>query len=391
MHSAFELLVSPGVVGAALVLAGLALVAAPWLVAPDLHSRTFWSKPLTSPDALRVSVMMTALAIGVMIALAWRRYALDIGDTSDHARITEDARVRLVDVQLLESRGWLAPWIGLTLMILGSALGVGSWLALQRGVPATEASIPLGRETEAVGATVGGQAMQLMLPRRITVTRIERGTPGDPEDPARVTARFALPKQDDVPEETIVAGESLDVEGTRFTFVGIREDKRSVRAVLEGIGEQVIEQRVAKGESFRVALDGPIYTLDDLTADYLGRMGPAVQVSSPETGSFWVFQRDTREELGARGVDADLALKRLETSVGAVFTVAPALPFWPIITAGALFVLGLAGLLSAPELVRRRREDDLWSLGSINEAGSLAEGLEDEGEASIRSSREEEE
>jgi len=385
------LLVKPGVVGGALILAGLALVAAPWLVAPDLHSRTFWSKPLTSPDALRLSVMMTALAIGVMVALAWKRYAHGVDDTSEHARITEDARVGLVDAELLESRGWLVPMVGLTLMVLGSALGLGSWLALQREVPATEASIPLNKETEAVAATVGGKPMQLMLPRRITVTRIEAGTPGDLEDPSRVTARFALPKQEDVPEETIVAGESLDVEGTRFTFVGIREDKRSVRAIIGGRGDQAIQQRVTKGESFRVALDGPTYTLDDLTANYLGRMGPAIQVSSPETGSLWVFQRDAREDLGAQGTMSALDLQRIETSVGAVFTVAPALPFWPLITAGALFVLGLAGLLGAPDLVRRRREDDLWSLGSINDAGALAEGLDDEDALAMSAPSQEEE
>src|SRR5690606_21935033 len=133
-----------------------------------------------------------------------------------------------------------------------------------------------------------------------------------------------------------------EVDGVRMTLVGIGEDPQRLRAILRGRDEASLEVAAREGETIRVALDGPEYTVKQITAHLAGNMGPAVQLESEDTGAFWLFGREPKRADALALNTHGLRLERLETLPTAALTIAPAQPLEALIVACALFLLGVA-------------------------------------------------
>ena len=202
-----------------------------------------------------------------------------------------------------------------------------------------------------------------MLPRRLTVKDLKMTRP------AQLTLAMSRPKEDPTPDQVLGEGESVEVDGVRMTFVGIGEDPQRLRAILRGRDEASIEVAAREGDTIRVMLDGPEYTVKQITAHFAGNMGPAVQLEAEETGAFWLFGREPARADAVALNTHGLRLERLETLPTAALTIAPAQPLEALIVACALFLLGVAACFVVPHVERV----GLRGVSSLTEAGTLAE------------------
>lgn len=363
LSAAWSLLVKPHIVGALLCGAGGLLMVAPLLKAPKRLSASWWSGGLEDANLLMFVAVLLALAGPLLIGLWWQRRLEERGEAE-----RASADMLLSDPPELKSKALaMVPWLGVALMLMGSLVGVGCWFSLFRDVLPTQAAISVGQPTEFVRAKVSAEPLRLMLPRRVTISDVRMAAPQS------VTLTFALPKQTDAKPQTLSARESIDVAGKRFTFIGLINDPQQLRVVLKGTDERSIEATGRVGELVRTSLEGPQLEVKQITRNYLGAMGPAVQLSSEQTGTFWLFERQVDPKYGPP-FDQGLKLVRLETLPAAVFMVGPELPFWPLVLAVILFVLGAGALLGFEQLSLMGRGRRLAS--SLHEAGRWAESFE---------------
>lgn len=356
----WEALVRPSTIGGMITIAGAVLIAAPWLNSPKKLSTTWWSAPLQNLDVLLIAMLVLAFALPLSAGLWINLQHMKKGQRpiiNDIDLTTEPDEAPNTLAQKL------APF-GVVLMVAGVLTGVVPWVFMQRDVLPTQAPFAVGKSTEYVTARISGRPLRLMLPQRVMISNIKMKAPQE------VTLTISKPKQNDVPKQTLKARESIDVEGKRLTFVGLTEDARNLRAIIAGSTKQSIETTGRIGEKIRVTLDGEGYEVKNISRNYMGAMGPAVQLTSEKTGDFWIFERQPKPGLG-KGLGNGLKVVRLETLPAAIFTVGPAVPFWPLIVAGILFVLGAGLFFGMPHALafdgKRRR----WT--SLNEAGRFAE------------------
>ena len=364
LSAAWGLLVKPTMIGALLSISGALLVLAPWLKAPGRRSSAWWVGGLEDAALLMMVSVLSAIALGLMVGVAWQGRLARRGEAPLWVDLTWSQTP-----EPEQTPGLRAPWAGpagVALMVLGVLLGVGCWLSLQGDVLPTQAAISVGQPTEFVRARVSDQPLRLMLPRRVQISDIRMAPPQS------VTLTLALPKQQDVSPQTLLANESVEVGGKRLTFVGVIQDPQQLRVVLSGKGEQSIEATGRVGDKVRVTLDGPAFEIKEITRNYLGAMGPAVRLDSEQTGAFWLFERPTNERLGSP-FDEGLRLVRLETLPAAVFTVGPPVPFEPLVVALVCVLLGTGLLFGAPQLsvLGRGRRQGI----SLAEAGRWAESF----------------
>ena len=357
----WDLLVTPRAIGVLVLLAGLGMMGSPWGRLPKRTAPQWWEWAFQSADSLQVVVLLLTAAVPLTVGLWLRSRAANVG----------------ADVVLCESPGSAyngrsmvskASLIGVVLMCVGALGALGLWLSIQQDVPPTRAAFSVGEKEEFVMARVGGRPVRMMLPRRVEVTDLRwDDTPG-------ASVEFSKPGQQEVAPQRIDLGQSVEVDQKRFTFIGIQEDPDALRAVIASSKPNTIPVVTRKGDTFKVALDGDEFRLVDMELNYIGAMGPAVQLQregeGEDTSPFWVFMRRPDKKYGD-AFEHGLTLERLETAPAAIFTVAPVMPFEPLIGFAACFVLGLGMMLTFPGVQRRGKR----GLVSLNEAGALAQSF----------------
>lgn len=330
-------LVRPTVLGGALLVSGALAMGAPFFKLPTRKTASFFSDPVQATDLLQIIIL---LGVAVVVLGAGALIQAWLGNEQRASR----SRILAILTTGLGAVGVLATWLSLT-----------------TDVPATQAFFGLGEQVEYVVGKVRGKPVRIMLPQRVKVLSLER-----PDEEATtagtsalLTFELTLPKQRDVEPTTLQVGESIDVDGTRLTFVGTGPDVKQLRAVLTGQSAQSIEVAAKKGGTVRVTLDGPEYEVKDLSLNYMG-MGPAVQLAAEGKGAFWVFARVPQ----AQGEDASpifehgLRMVRVETVPAAVMTVGPVRPFEPLVASGALLLLGVGGLMFLGGAMRDEEKEE---------------------------------
>jgi hypothetical protein len=179
-----------------------------------------------------------------------------------------------------------------------------------------------------------------MLPSRVKVVAV------DPEA-AKATVEIREAGEEEGVRNDIFVGDPLDVGQFRFALVGL-EYSAAVRAAVIG-KKDGIDARGTRGTKVRLEPDGPEYEIRQIVTNYLGFMGPAVQLADPDENTFWVFQRETELDEPLHG----MVLRRIETAPVAVFAVAKT-PMSRYVSLGAiLLMLGLAMFVFVSERTSR--------------------------------------
>lgn len=270
-----------------------------------------------------------------------------------------------------EATGWSArvvPALGVLCAAVGVALLVGNWLTILRASPPGEMILSEGDQAEAFEGSVAGESVEIMLPVRVRLDGVELGARPN------VELAFSKPGSDPFRRARLGAGQTTEIEGLRIAPVGLAADSGALRATISSAADETISAKVATGDTFRLRPDGSEYEVQEIVKNYLGSLGPAVQVESSERGAFWVFDRSG----GPKEPEFlhDLRVDRLERAPGVVFSVAPAVPRWPAGTGGILLLLGFAVVLVVPERIRVDSDEEEGRPASFNDAGRLYGELE---------------
>ncbi len=284
----------------AAVLAGLAVVLSPMNVI-DVAA---WTTPLSEPELAR------GLAATLLLGLGGFLWALFSGDRPPK--------------QVMVFGG---------IALVGAVMVVGGWLTHHRSLPAGEVLLPLNQTQESYEVVQGHRVVEVMLPLRVTLVTVD----GD-----EAAVGFARPNQEGVEPRRFTPGRSLDVRGMRFAFTGFSRQAGALRVRLSRQEEDTIEAVGVRGEGVRFRPGGQVYTIEEVTENYLEVLGPAVRLRDERGDAFWVFQRESAAETG---VGAGFRLESMEAVPAAVMTVTPVRAFWPFGVGLALFVLGSLGWL----------------------------------------------
>lgn len=364
--------VSLPVVGALLALAGVVAVLAPLTHMPTTMNRGWWVEAMHLPQTAATLAALSFSGLLVGAFLWWTRGVRTLVERPDGV-IPESSLAALEEKY--SGRSYRSAWVGVLLMSAGVALAMGHWLAMHQTAPAGRISLALNQSTEFYRAPMAAKSLKVTLPLRMTVTGAVFG-----EDPL-VHVRFASPKkQDEAGSIPMRPGKSLDVENLRFTFIGFTSAKSSLRATIKGSEANTIEVAAGIGDTVRVAIDGTVFEVTDMTPNYMQALGPAVELHSPEHDAFWLFARASSEGQG-KGLDFGhgLELVDIESVPAPVFAVAPHRTTWPLGAGGGLFVLGLLAFFLVPQrrLVRFSgpQGESLTGVLSLNEAGGLVDEL----------------
>ncbi|TXC77543.1 hypothetical protein FRC91_02070 [Bradymonadales bacterium TMQ1] len=307
------MLANPAVAAASLVLAGLmALYAAAG--APG------WLEAGPMPQVGSAAALLLSLAVASM-AMRWTA---------------------------LQGRSELGA-LGVVAMVLGGAVLAGGWLMGHGRLPVGELVLPMHQTQQTYEVRQGSRQVDVMLPLRMTLQSVVLGA-----EP-RIDLTFSRLGPDGVPPQPLGVGESLDVSGLRFAFVGLVTDTEVYRAVVRSQAENTIPAAGVVGDSLSLAIDGPSYEVIATTSNYLDAMGPAVQLEDGEGRRFWVF-----EEPGAEprpDLAAGLWLDELQEVPAAVIRVSPVRPFGVLGVGAGLCVAGFL-LLCAGGLGAVRSPND---------------------------------
>jgi hypothetical protein len=195
--------------------------------------------------------------------------------------------------------------------------------------------------------------MSLMLPLRAQLLSldIESGT---------AKFKFFRAGESEGVEETVHAGEPLVIGDYRLALLGYDYDQRNLQVALKKAGEKTIEPVGAVGGEVQFELDGPLFTIRNITRNYLGVMGPAAQLADADDKLFWVFQREPNDLQMTR----QISISGISTAPLALFAISSAGTGPDLgIVAAIFFLLGMALFIGFPD-----PDDD-----SLNESGRRRE------------------
>ncbi len=312
----WAMIARPAFIGVVLVVAGVVVALAPTATVPSTPSQGWWIAAYRFTNAAQGAVTLLTAALFLAAAVGWQA-----------------AQSR--------RRQRRAPLAALALMITGVSLGLLTWFFAQADVPTSRVAVAPGQTIEAYPAIESGRAFKVMLPSRIFITSVD-------VDAGRASIELRKPGADTGLPNDVFVGDPLEIAGVRFALVGMELDPRIRSAVLTMDGG--IERRASVRSKIRFTPDGPEYEVKSIVADFLGVMGPAVELVGPDDDVFWVTQRDGALERPL----TKIRLSRLEAAPVPVFALAKTDAGSVAPVAALIFVLGLGLLLFA----RDRREPD---------------------------------
>ena len=291
--------------GVLLIVAGLIVGLAPTASVPGVISTGWWVAAYRFANAAQGAMSLIAVAvvfgIGLLMTLALER------------RARSPARVPFA--------------IGVC--VTGLTVAVVTWFVAQAAVPTSQVAVAAGQKIESYPAIASGNAFKVMLPRQIYVAEVDR-------DAGTATIELRRADEEKGARHDTFVGEPMEIgEGIRLALLGAQLDHRTRTAILTQPGG--IEVRAAQGSTVKFQPDGPEYEVRRITANYLGFMGPAVEISSEEEGVYWVTARDSALEEPL----TDVRLLRIETAPVPVFALTKSAAGGFVQASAAIFAIGL--------------------------------------------------
>lgn len=303
LERSWQFIARPRVAGVVLWVAGVIVMLTPTATVPAQPSHAWWVAAYRFTNAVQsgMTLLVAAAAAGVAI----------------------------LATQMAGRRRHPLSTLAVALMWLGVTLGVATWFYGQADVPTSRVAIAPGQTIQSYPAVESGHRFQVMLPTRVFVVEV------DPEA-ERATIELRQPGAESGVRNDVFVGDPLDIGGVRVALIGMEVDPRSNSAVVTMEGG--IERVVVPNSTVRFVPDGPEYQVKSIARNYLGSMGPAVEIVTPDGDAYWATQRDS----ALTRPFTDVRLLRIQSSPVPVFAVTktPAGGFVPV--AAVVFALGMA-------------------------------------------------
>lgn len=341
-----------------------ALLCALAIVLDPIESIGQWTQSRSEPDMARGLAAVLILAVATMGGLLVKRLR---GQGQPDVEIDGE-----LPGQNLKTR--LAT-VGIVALALGATLTIGDWLASHRHLPASELVLPINSQQESFQVRQGARTIEVMLPLRMTLRDVRFG--GQPS----ASVEFARPGQENPMPRQFAPGQSLDVEGYRFAFVGFAPGEQKSRVFLSSDEENTIVASGVAGDSIRLSVDGPQFQIVEAMDNFLDVLGPAVQLEDEQGMKFWVFSRAATMDDPPR-MEHSLRLESVEAVPAVVMTVTQVRAAWPFAFGLGLFLIGWLLVFAFPERIYRRRKVEggvekigMWSLNHVNWRGPGALGI----------------
>lgn len=353
----------PLVWGGLFVLIGLIMVATVLNAMPPQVSSNWWVVAFRSSEALRSVVTLGILGLGVALVLAINRFraAQGAADPGEPDTVTTD------DFEEPSRVIRHAPLLGAVLMVVGAGIALTDWSLAQRQMPPSRLTVPTQQKIEAYPSVTATSSVKVMLPSRAYLRTI------NVEDQSAVVEFLQVGQEEGEGRvQTLRAFDPVEIADFRWSILGVEYSDSVLSAVVEPDGEGAIPAKGSVGGTLQFEIDGPEYKILRITRNYLGVLGPAVELEHPDDGRFWIFQRATTGKAEPEFIH-NFILKRVERAPVGIIAVSQAPTEDLLPAAGVIFVIGLALFLFLPEIIVRRREEGaaIWSL---NEASEFVDG-----------------
>jgi hypothetical protein len=350
LESVWRSVVRTESIGAMVVAAGALLMAGTFRAEPGVS----WLDPLDVGASIPAAAGLLGGALILWLALIWQRYRLSEGLDVDG----EPTRQPTWQTRRL-------PIVGAVSAIVGLGFCIGTWFGVLGADRPGRLVMSPGQQAESFESRMAGETIDVMLPMRFRLDDLTL----EPE--VGIEVSFAEPGSDPFGQRRLGTNGSVSIESYRIAPIGLTTSEGRLRATVESRRDDTIPARATKGQSFKLSPDGPSYEVVDAVDNYLGAMGPAVRLSSEQTGAFWLFERAGAAE-PAPDLPHQLELTGLDRVPSVVFAVTPKIPIWPVALGGSLFIFGFAVCIAFPERIRRLGDGESEPI-SFNEAGLLVE------------------
>lgn len=309
----WAMIARPWFIGVAVAIAGVVVMLAPTATVPPTPSQGWWIAAYRFSNASQGAV--TLLVVAGLLAVA-------------------------LGLELWQRRRSKGELVAIGLMGAGVLTGLLTWFVAQADVPTSRVAVAPGQTIQSYPAIESGRAFKVMLPNRIFVSGVE-------PEAGKATVELRKPGEDSGVANDVFVGDPLEITGYRLALVGLELDPRVQSAVLTT--PDGIERRASLRSKVRFTPDGTEYEVRRIVANYLGVMGPAVELAVGEDDVFWVTQRGSKLERPLN----DVQLVRLEAAPVPVFALTKTSAGDAAPGAAVVFVLGL-GLF----LFVRGRDDE---------------------------------
>jgi hypothetical protein len=318
-----------------LVGAGMLLSLAPMSAGSATMSSTWWSAPFRPSGLAEVAFATLAFTAVVGVAALWDKATGD-----GPLDIMANARS-----------------LGLVLAITGVMISAIYWFVLLTSVSSDRVVIEPGEQIQSYSTTVAGVKVSQMLPIRASVESVDLSS-----DVPGIEFSFMEAGSDEAIRETLGLGDGVNVEGIRFTPVGLDTSTRRLVGTFEGTSSNTISATAGVGQSFKVSLEGDSYRVEEIVRDYMGAVGAAARIQPPDGETYWVFRKQTvsqstePDETPPGGTQGSAFAPDFEhpvrlTEVRDVpvpeIAVTPVQPLWPLSVGGLTFMVGFGVIVGA--------------------------------------------
>lgn len=310
LQRAWAFFVRKETAGLLCLIGGAVLILSPSTIALSEPSRSWFITPFFNIDAIQTTASIVVIIMALFLGLGLNKVA-----SGNRRRVLRRH----------------TPTIAVALMVTSVAIAIFAWAAFHFFLPVSRISLAVGQPVQSLPMHHVLGRTKVMLPMQTSVKEIKI-----PQE--SVSLLFKKMDDEEGVTETIHAGEPIIAGNYRFALLGFEYNEQHLQASLSTIGENAVQQVSAIGGEVRFTLnDEDPFKVVAIVKNYLGVLGPAVQLESEKTGKFWVFQRGPTNPLMSNNIKVDL----VETAPLAVFAVSDSRVRDAISPMGVVFLLGL--------------------------------------------------
>lgn len=324
----WNMAVKKEVVGVLCLIAGIVFMLSPSVISLSHISRAWFVTPLFNVEVIRAGMTLLVIAFFVLLSLGIENFS----SRSLASRFPMKA-------------------IGGGLMVASIGIAIFSWASFHFFLPVSKVSLTSGETVESLPMHHVLGRTKVMLPMKTTLKEMDANTE---------SADLLFRKLDDEQgvTETIQSGDPIVAGNFRFALLGVEYNKKYLQARLSKPGKNTIEQKGSIGTKIQFSPKESPLTISEISRNYMGVMGPAVQLTTEDGEKFWAFERSPATKIMSR----EIAVLGLETAPLVVMGVSDSRFMdlvWPLVFVfilGWLLFIGLIGFSNRNEKSKKNHE-----------------------------------